>query len=116
MVELHLLDVEGNPSDGYYKICPYGITEVRNVRLTNTRQRHRYGLNRPTQERPVFVGSPSCSRCMYNAQMVTGGWVNGTFVKRSPLVVCSYPLLAGLPDVREAWEQLKPTAVQVPEP
>ena len=66
--------------------CPHGLNKTEPVQLKTTKQRQRYGLNRPTRERPLFVGANGCEDCLYNLRYHRPVAEVGRFV------YCSYPL------------------------
>ena len=79
-------EIQGTPTTGYSRRCPHKLNVTENVRLTSKQQRQRYGLNRPTVQRPLFVGSRGCMDCAYNLTKFA------PLGDRSPFVLCSYPV------------------------
>ena len=82
---VHKYEIQGGPSVGYSRRCPHKLTETKPVRLSTTKQRQRYGLNRPTVERPLFVGTAACLNCPYSLHYFTPLAEVGRFV------YCSFP-------------------------
>ena len=80
--------IAGSPAEGYSKRCPHNLTETKPVQLSTTRQRYRYGPDRPTIQRPLFVGSEGCRNCRYNI-----GAFRALSVPAS-LLLCSFPVRA----------------------
>lgn len=83
---IHKYEIQGGPSVGYTMRCPHQLNVTERARLSTTKQRQRYGLNRPTIERPLFVGTRGCMVCSYN---LNGHHPQG---ERAPFVLCSYPV------------------------
>ena len=83
---VHKYEIQGGPSIGYTMRCPHKLNVTENVRLTSKQQRRRYGLNRPTVERPLFVGTERCENCVYSLRYHRPVAEVGRFV------YCSYPL------------------------
>ena len=80
-------EIQGTPTTGYSMRCPHKLNITVPVRLTTKQQRRRYGLNRPTVEKPLFVGAPDCMNCLYS---LTRYYT--PMGERSPFVLCSFPV------------------------
>ena len=79
-------EIQGTPTTGYSMRCPHKLNVTVPVRLSTTKQRQRYGLNRPTVEKPLFVGSRGCMDCSYNLNKYA------SMGERGPIVYCSFPV------------------------
>lgn len=83
---IHKYEIQGGPSVGYTMRCPHQLNVTERARLSTTKQRQRYGLNRPTIERPLFVGTRGCMDCSYNLNRYH------TQGERAAFVLCSFPV------------------------
>lgn len=85
---IHSYKIEGGPGQGgYSKRCPHSLYDTEPVQLSTTRQRYRYGPDRPTIQRPLFVG-PGCASCLYNVARCR------SVLAPPGSVLCSFPVRA----------------------